>query len=99
MGKREWLDSTINDILSNEKYTGDSVNGRTVGAWYPAMKRIRNQPEVIQRSDDHHPPIIDRETFVLVQEMKESRTNVEPDEHGNKVRKSTHYSMKRKQNP
>ena len=27
--------------------------------------------------------------------MKKSRTNIELDEHGNKVRKSTHYSMKR----
>ncbi len=36
-----------------------------------------------------------RETFDLVQEMKKSRTNIEFDEHGNKVRKSTHYSMKR----
>lgn len=62
------------------------------------MKRISNNPDEVQRSENHHPPIIDRETFDLVQEMKESRTNVEPDEHGNKVRKSTHSSMKRNDN-
>ena len=46
-------------------------------------------------SENHHPPLIDRESFALVQEMKKSRTNIEHDEQGNKVRKSTHYSMKR----
>jgi hypothetical protein len=93
-GKRRWPVSTIDDILSNEKYTGDSVYGLTVGSEYPAMKRISNNPEEIQRSQNHHPPIINRDTFDLVQEMKKSRTNIELDEDGNKVRKSTHYSMK-----
>lgn len=97
-GKRRWPVSTIYDILTNEKYTGDSVNGRTVGAWYPAMKRIKNKPELIQRSDDHHPPIIGRKTFALVQEMKKSRSNIELDDSGNKVRKSTRYCMKRLEN-
>ncbi len=93
-GKRRWPVSTIDDILSNEKYTGDSVYGLTVGSEYPAMKRVSNNPEEIQRSQNHHPPIIDRETFDLVQKMKKSRTNIELDEYGNRVRKSTHYSMK-----
>lgn len=47
-------------------------------------------------SEYHHPPIVDKETFDLVQRMKKSKTNIELDEHGNKVRKSTHYSMKKK---
>ncbi|MEA5031352.1 MAG: recombinase family protein [Sphaerochaeta sp.] len=89
------LNSTIGDILSNEKYAGDSVYGRTTGAEYPAMKRIRNNPDEIFRSENHHPPIIDKKTFDLVQEMKKMRSNIELDEHGNKARKSTHYSMKR----
>ena len=94
-GKRRWPVSTIDGILSNEKYTGDSIYGLTVGSEYPATKRIRNNPEEIQRSENHHPPIIGKEIFDRVQEMKKSRTNIEFDEHGNKVRKSTHYSMKR----
>jgi DNA invertase Pin-like site-specific DNA recombinase len=93
-GKRRWPVSTIADILSNEKYTGDSIYGQTVGSEYPAVKRVRNQLEEIQRSKNHHPPIIDRDTFDLVQKMKKSRTNIELDEHGNRIRKSTHYSMK-----
>jgi DNA invertase Pin-like site-specific DNA recombinase len=93
-GKRRWPVSTIDDILSNEKYTGDSVYGQTVGFEYPATKRVSNNPEEIQRSKNHHPLIIDRNTFDLVQKMKIIRTNIEVDEHGNRVRKSTHYSMK-----
>ena len=61
-------------------------------------KRIGNKLEDIQRSDNHHAPIIDRDTFDLVQEMKIIRTNIELDEHGNRVRKSTHYSMKQSEN-
>jgi hypothetical protein len=97
-GKRRWPVSTIDGILCNEKYTGDSVFGRTMVAEYPEMKRVGNNPEEVKRSENHHPPLIDRETFDRVQEMKKSRTNIEVDEHGNKVRKSTHYSMKQSDN-
>jgi len=93
-GKRRWPVSTIDDILSNEKYTGDSIYGLTVGSEYPAVKRVKNNPEEIQRSKNHHPHIIERNTFDLVQEMKIIRTNIKLNEHGNKVRKNTHYSMK-----
>ncbi len=86
------------NILSNENYTGNSVFGWTMVAEYPAVKRIKNQPEEIHRSENHHPPLIDRETFNRVQEMKKRRSNMTDDEHGNKVRKSTHYSMKRSDN-
>lgn len=97
-GKRRWPVRTINDILSNEKYAGDSVYGRTTGAEYPAMKRIRNDPNEVSRSENHHPPIIEKATFDLVHELKKKRSNIEADEHGNRVRKSTHYSMKRIEN-
>jgi site-specific DNA recombinase len=93
-GKRRWPVSTIDGILSNEKYAGDSVFGRTMVAEYPGMKRVGNNPDEVKRSENHHPPIIDKETFDLVQEMKKMRTNIVLDEHGNKVRKNTHYSMK-----
>lgn len=39
--------------------------------------------------------IIEKAYFERVQEMERQRTNVEIDEHGNKVRKDTHYSIKR----
>ncbi len=85
----------MDDILSNEKYTGNSIYGKTVGNGYPSMRRSSNNLDEVYRVENHHDAIIDKETFDLVQEMKKSRTNIEADEHGNRIRKSTHYSMKR----
>ena len=59
-GKRRWAVRTITDILSNEKYVGDSVYGQTVATEYPNMKRVRNSPDKIFRSETHHPPILDK---------------------------------------
>jgi hypothetical protein len=55
---------------------------------------VRNDPDQVCRSKNHHPTIIDKACFDRVQEMRQLRTNVEVDEKGNKVRKNTHYSMK-----
>lgn len=94
-GKRRWAVRTIGDILSNEKYARDSFYGQTVTAEYPATKRVRNSPDEIFRAENHHPPILDKASFDQVQEMRKMRSNIELDEQGNKVRKITHYSMKR----
>jgi site-specific DNA recombinase len=94
-GKRKWAVRTISDILSNEKYAGDSAYGKTVIAEYPSMRQVRNDPDQVSRSENHHPAIIDKACFDRVQEMRRLRTNVEIDEQGNRVCKETHYSMKR----
>jgi len=65
-GKRRWAFRTIRDILSNEKYAGASVYGKTVTVEYPATKRIRNSPDEIFISENHHPPIINRADFSRV---------------------------------
>jgi hypothetical protein len=67
----------------------------TTVAEYPSIQRIRNNPVEVSKSENHHPPIIDKETFNIAHEMKKSRTNIELDEHGNRIRKSSHYRMKR----
>jgi len=59
------------------------------------MKQVRNNPDQISRSENHHSAIIDKARFVRVQGMKRLRTNIEIDEKRNKVRKNSHYSMKR----
>ena len=93
-GKRRWALRAIGDILSNEKFMGNSVYGKTVATEFPSTKRVKNSPDEIFRSEDHHNPIIDKGSFYRVQEMKKQRSNIEIDKSGNKVRKSTHYSMK-----
>jgi hypothetical protein len=94
-GKRRWSNATITDILSNEKYAEDSVYEKTIISEYPAMRRVKNDTDQVPRSENHHPAIIEKACFERVQEMRRLRTNVEIDEHENKVRKNTHYSMKR----
>ena len=94
-GKRRWANATITDILSNEKYAGDATYGKTTISEYPSMRRVRNNPDQVPRSENHHPAIIDKACFERVQELRRLRTNVVFDKQGNKVRRNTHYSMKR----
>jgi hypothetical protein len=75
--------------------SGDSVYGKTTISEYPSMRRVRNNPDQVPRSENHHPAIIEKACFERVQKMRRLRINVEIDEQGNKVRKNTHYSMKR----
>jgi len=93
-GKRRWALRTIGDMLSNEKYAGDSVYAQTVAAEYPGIRRVRNSPDKILRSENHHAAIIDKAFFDRIREMRSLRSNVEVNELGNRVMKSSHYSMK-----
>lgn len=92
-GNRRWAVRTISDMLSNEKYAGDSAYGKTVIAEYPSVKQVRNDPDQVSRSENHHSAIIDQTCFERIQELRQLRTNMETDERGNRVRKSTHYSF------
>ncbi|PKL21430.1 MAG: hypothetical protein CVV48_08080 [Spirochaetae bacterium HGW-Spirochaetae-4] len=73
---KNFSDGSSNDFFLSGR---DSIYGQTVGAEYPATKRITNNSDEIVRSENHHPPIIDKETFDLVQEMKKMRSNIELD--------------------
>jgi len=81
-----WCKQSIEMILNNNKYTGDS--------------KILD-PEKTQSGRDgycvygHHPAIISKEMFEAVQIERVSRSNVIKTEAG-KSRKSTKYSSKRK---
>ena len=46
------------------------------------MRRVRNNPEQVTRSENHRPAIIDKACFERVQEMRRLRSNVEIDEQG-----------------
>jgi len=94
-GKKKWPVKTIENILTNEKYTGTSVYGETESADFPSTKRTVRDPFEVHRSRNHHIPIIHERQFKRVQKLKAKRSNIELDEHGNKVRKSTHYSSKK----
>ena len=95
-GKTTWSKRSIETILTNEKYVGDVILYKTFSPNFPEKKRIPNNGEhqkYIQ--EDHHPSIISRETFRAVQEMRESRSNIERHADGTVTRKAKRYTGKK----
>ena len=91
-----WSKRTIETIRTNEKYVGDVILYKTFSPNFPEKKRIPNNGEhqkYIQ--EDHHPAIISRETFRAVQEMRESRSNIERHADGTVTRKARRYTGKK----
>lgn len=74
-GTAKWYSSTIIKILKNEKYVGDLVQRKSYTPDYLTHKKKRNNgnvPYVILRN--HHPGIIDRQTWDAAQ-LKMERNN------------------------
>ena len=70
-GKSEWSTSTIDRMLSNEKYIGEVLMQKTYTADFLTGRRERNEGQLdTYLVEDAHEPIIDRETFQLVQQIK-----------------------------
>ena len=95
-GRSTWSKRTIETILANEKYVGDVILYKTFSPNFPEKKRIPNNGEhqkYIQ--EDHHPSIISREMFRAVQEMRESRSNIERHADWTVTRKAKRYTGKK----
>ena len=70
-GKAKWSTSTIDRMLSNEKYIGEVLMQKTYTSDFLTGKREKNQGQLdTYLVENAHEPIIDRETFELVQRMK-----------------------------
>ena len=94
-GKDHWAKRTIDTMLSNEKYTGNVVVGKTYGLEYPNNNRKINKGEFQKYlAIDCHFPIISQELFDKVQLEKTERSNIQAVD-DNVTRRITHYSMKR----
>ncbi len=73
----KWHTSTIKLILENEKYCGDVISQKTYTVDYLTHKSARNDGQVNKYYiADHHPAIIPRETWNLVQELKKSKADI-----------------------
>lgn len=73
-GKDHWQPGVILNILANEKYCGDALCQKTVTIDFFTHKSIKNdglEPQYF--IEDHHEPIIDKKTWLLVQQMREER--------------------------
>ena len=92
-GKSTWSKHTIESILTNKKYIGNSVAYQTYREGYPYPKTIvnRGQRAKIEVSE-HYVPIIPMEIFEAVQKIRQERTNIVRDEEGRAHRKTKKYS-------
>ena len=74
-GKRQWGQTTIKSILSNEKYKGDALLQKTFCEDFLTKKMKTNLGEVPQYYvENNHEAIIDPETFEMVQRELARRT-------------------------
>ncbi len=70
-GKSEWSTSTIDRMLSNEKYVGEVRMQKTFIADFLTGRREKNEGQLDSYLvENSHEPIISREIFELVQRMK-----------------------------
>ena len=69
----KWATNTVVHILENREYTGCLVNFKTTTQSYKCSKIIYNSEEEQAVFPDHHEPIIDRDIWERVQELRKQR--------------------------
>ena len=73
-GLSKWTRNTIKSILMNEKYVGDCIMQKSYVEDPLTHKRLRNYGEKEKiYIKNGHPPIVDRETWVRAQEIRQAR--------------------------
>ncbi|TYS69744.1 recombinase family protein [Sutcliffiella horikoshii] len=73
-GRTDWSSTTVRLILLNRDYTGDVVCQKFYTESYLSHKRLVNDEERNQYFiENHHEPIVSRETFKAVQRQLEKR--------------------------
>ncbi|NBH24997.1 hypothetical protein D3Z60_04145 [Lachnospiraceae bacterium] len=75
-----WSAGTVGNIFSRQEYIGDTVNFHTTSKSFKNKKRLERPQGEWQIFKDTHPAIIDEDTFLLVQELREHRRR--PARHG-----------------
>lgn len=68
-----WSSERISDMLQNETYIGNMVQGRMVKVNYKSKKCLRQPREKWVIVESTHDPLVDRETFQKVRLLVESR--------------------------
>ena len=74
----KWRGSTISHLLSRQEYLGHTVNFKTYRKSYKQKKQLKNDPKNWQIFENTHEAIIDRETFDIVQRIRDGRRRVTP---------------------
>ena len=73
-----WQQRTIADILSKQEYLGHIVNFKTRKKSFKCKKKINNDPSEWVIFKNVHEPIIDQETFDIVQRIRDGRRRLTP---------------------
>ena len=85
LGKTNWCHSTIESILTNEKYTGDAILGKTFKPDVLTKARQKNDGKKAPMYfvEDTHPAIIDKEMFELAKKEMAHRRGSKDNSVGN----------------
>ena len=70
---KEWTPSMIGKILDNRVYCGDLIQNKTHGISYKVHKRVKNSEDKYIVVENTHEPIIDKERFYNIQELRKNR--------------------------
>ena len=65
----KWCKSTVQKILAQQEYCGDVINFKTYSKNFKNKKRLLNPEENWKIFKNVHEPIIERDTFEIVQKM------------------------------
>lgn len=70
---KEWTASMVGKILDNRVYCGDLIQSKTHGISYKVHKRVKNSEDKFIIVENTHEPIIDKERFYNIQELRKNR--------------------------
>jgi DNA invertase Pin-like site-specific DNA recombinase len=90
-GNLKWAESTVRDIIKNEKYVGDALLQKTITKDF---KKKRNKGEVpMYYVKDTHPAIISREDFEKAQELMAERAKSKGNTEGDREKYLKRYAF------
>lgn len=70
---KEWTPSMIGKILDNRVYCGDLVQNKSHNISYKVHKRIKNSEDKYIIVENTHEPIIEKERFYNIQQLRKNR--------------------------
>jgi len=90
-GNAKWAESTVRDIIKNEKYVGDALLQKTITKDF---KNKRNKGEVpMYYVKDTHPAIVSREDFEKAKELMVERAKSKGNVEGNREKYLKRYAF------
>lgn len=94
-GKEQWDTTTIQKMLKNEKYKGDTLLQKTYTEDFMTGKKLKNIGQRTQYYvSESHPAIVTAEVFDRVQEEMSKRSRLTHQENGTSIFRTTKYNSK-----